>query len=72
MMPAGDNQSSLAGPAAEISGASRKNGRRSENFAYQYLKYLKGSSTCLEILRHGTSGFYFPSDGKCALDFCRP
>jgi hypothetical protein len=27
------------------------------NFAYQYLKYLKGSLTCREILRHGTSGF---------------
>jgi hypothetical protein len=26
---------------AEISGVSRSNGRRSENFAYQYLKYLK-------------------------------
>jgi hypothetical protein len=28
------------------------NGRRSENFAYQYLKYLKGSLTCRKILRH--------------------
>jgi hypothetical protein len=33
------------------------NGRRSENFAYQYLKYLKVSLTCRKILRHGTSGF---------------
>jgi hypothetical protein len=61
-MPAGDNswlvhQSSLAGLLAEPSGASRRNGRRSENFAYQYLKYLKGSLTCRKILRHGTSGF---------------
>jgi hypothetical protein len=27
---------------AETSGKSRRNGRRSENFAYQYLKYLSG------------------------------
>jgi hypothetical protein len=61
-MPAGDNswlvhQSSLEVPPTETSGASRRNGRRSENFAYQYLKYLKGSLTCRKILRHGTSGF---------------
>jgi hypothetical protein len=48
MMPAGDNsfpvhQSSLTVLRAETSGASRRNGRKSENFAYQYLKYLKGS-----------------------------
>jgi hypothetical protein len=48
MMPAGDNtwlihQSFLAVLPAETSGESRKNGRRSENFAYQYLKYLKES-----------------------------
>jgi hypothetical protein len=30
----------------------------------QYLKYLKGSSTCRKILRHGTSGFTFhPKEG---------
>jgi hypothetical protein len=51
------HQSSLAVLPAETSGASKRNGRRSENFAYQYLKYLKGSSTCRKILRHGTSGF---------------
>jgi hypothetical protein len=61
-MPVGDNswlihQSSLAVLPAETSGESRRNGRRSENFAYQYLKYLKGSLTCRKILRHGTSGF---------------
>jgi hypothetical protein len=44
MMPAGDNsllvyQSSLTILPAETSGASRRNGR-SENFAYQFLKYL--------------------------------
>jgi hypothetical protein len=60
-MPAGDyswlvHQSFLAVLPAETSGASRRNGRRSENFAYQYLKYLKGSLTRREIL-HGTSGF---------------
>jgi len=48
---------SLAVLPAETSGASRRNWRRSENFAYQYLKYLKGSLTCRKILRHGTSGF---------------
>jgi hypothetical protein len=37
-------------------GASRRNGR-SANFAYQYLKYLKGPLTCRKVLRHGTSGF---------------
>jgi hypothetical protein len=42
---------------AEISGTSRRNGRKSENFAYQHLKYQKGSLTCRKILRHGTSGF---------------
>jgi hypothetical protein len=62
MMPAGDNswlihQSSLAVLPAETSGASRRNGRRSGNFAYQYLKYLKGSLARRKILRHGTSGF---------------
>jgi hypothetical protein len=40
-------------------GASRRNERRSENFAYQYLRYVNGSSTCHKILRHGASGFTF-------------
>jgi hypothetical protein len=62
MMPAGDNswlihQSSLAVLPAETSGASRWNGRRRENFAYQCLKYLKGFLICRKILRHGTSSF---------------
>jgi hypothetical protein len=62
MMPAGCNSwlvhlSSLAVLPAETSGANRRNGRRSENFAHQYLKYLKGSLTRRKILRHGTSGF---------------
>jgi hypothetical protein len=62
IMPAGNNswlfhQSSLAVLPAHTSGASRRNGQRSENFAYQYLKYLKGPLTCRKILRHGTSGF---------------
>jgi hypothetical protein len=42
-------------PTSKTSVASRRNGRRSENFAY--LKYLKGSLTCRKILRHGTYGF---------------
>jgi hypothetical protein len=62
MIPAGDNswivhQISLAVLPAETSGECRRNGRRSENFAHQYLKCLKGSLTCRKILRHGTSGF---------------
>jgi hypothetical protein len=62
MMLAGDkswlvHQSSLAVLPAETCGASRRNWRRGENFAYQYLKYVKGSLTCRKILRHGTSGF---------------
>jgi hypothetical protein len=62
IMPTGDNswlvhQSSLTVLPTEISGASRRNRRRSENFAYQYLKYLKGSLTCRKIMRNGTSGF---------------
>jgi hypothetical protein len=61
MMPAEDNfllvhQSSLAVLQAQTSGANRRN-RWSENFAYQYLKYLQGSLTFRKILRHVTSGF---------------
>jgi hypothetical protein len=60
MMPGGDNsllvqQSSLAVLPAETFWESRRNGRSSENFASQYLKYLKGSFTCRKILRHGIS-----------------
>jgi hypothetical protein len=69
MMPAGDNswlvhQSSLAVLPAETSGASRMNGRRSENFAYQYPEYLKGYLTYRKILGHGASSFtYHPKEG---------
>jgi hypothetical protein len=50
MIPDGYNsrlvhQSSLTVLPAETSGAIRRNGRRSKNFAYQYLKYLRGSLT---------------------------
>jgi hypothetical protein len=38
-------------------GASRSNRRRSENFAYQYLRDVNGSLTCRKILRHGNSRF---------------
>jgi hypothetical protein len=41
-------------------------------FAYQYLKYLKGSLTRRKILRHGTSGFASHPKGRCAADFYRP
>jgi hypothetical protein len=40
---------------------SRRNGRSSENIAYQYLKY--GSLTFRKILLHGASGFFFPEGG---------
>jgi hypothetical protein len=36
---------------------------KDEKFAYQYLKYLKGSLTCCKIFRHGTSGFIFHPKG---------
>jgi hypothetical protein len=62
MMPTVGNswlvhQSSLAVLPSETSETSRRNWWRSENFASQYLKYLKGSLTRCKILRHGTSGF---------------
>jgi hypothetical protein len=41
-------------------GASRRNGRRSENLAYQYLRYVNWSLTCRKILRHRTSSFTSP------------
>jgi hypothetical protein len=77
MMPAGGNfwlvhQSSLAVLPADTSVTSRRNGRRSENFAYRYLKYLKGSLTCRKILRHGTFRLYFSSKGRRAADFLSP
>jgi hypothetical protein len=39
----------------KYSGASRRNGLKNENFAYQFLKYLKGSLTFDKILRQVTS-----------------
>jgi hypothetical protein len=55
MMPAGENfwlvhQNSLA-----ILRARRRNWR-SDNFVYQYLRYVIGSLTCRKISRHGVSG----------------
>jgi hypothetical protein len=77
MIPAGDNswivhQSSLAVLTAETSVASRRNGRRSENFAYQYLRYIKGCLTRRIILRHGTFPLYFPSERKVCCGFSSP
>jgi hypothetical protein len=74
MMQAGEtswlvHQSSLAVIPAETSGASRRNGRRSNNFAYQYLKYLNGSLTCRKILRHGTAVFISHSKEGVARSF---
>jgi hypothetical protein len=48
------HQSSLEVLSAEISWASRRTGRRSENFAYHNLKFTQGILTCRKILRHGT------------------
>jgi hypothetical protein len=69
LMIAGDNSwlvhhSCLEVLPAETSVVSRTNRRRSENFAYQYMKYLNGSLTWRKILRYGTSGFTFhPKEG---------
>jgi hypothetical protein len=38
-------------------GASRRNGLRNDNFAYQYLRFINRSLTCRKILRYGDSGF---------------
>jgi hypothetical protein len=75
MIPAGDNtwlvhQISLAVLPAETSGENRRYGRRSENSAYQYLKYLKGSSTCRKIIRRGSSNF--TSHPKVCWGFLSP
>jgi hypothetical protein len=69
MMPAGENswlvhQSFLAILPAETCGVSRRNGWRSENFAYQYLRYVNRSLTCRKILWHGASSFTsYPNEG---------
>jgi hypothetical protein len=45
-------------------GASRRNRRRSENFACRQLRCVNGFLTCRKILRHGTSGFIsHPKEG---------
>jgi hypothetical protein len=77
MMPVDNSllvhQSSLPVLPAETSGASRRNGRKSEDFVYQYLKFLKGSLTCRKILRHGTSGFTsHPKEGVACCGFLSP
>jgi hypothetical protein len=61
IMPAGDNsrlvyQSSLAVLPAETSGASRRNGRRNENFAYSVPFIRQRIFYMLQMLRIGTSG----------------
>jgi hypothetical protein len=69
MMPAGDkswliHQSSLAVLPAQTSVASRRNGRRSEMFAFSVWDISKRSLKCRKILRHGKSGFTFhPKEG---------
>jgi hypothetical protein len=61
MMPVGDNswlvyQSSLVVLQAETSGASRRNGRKNEKFAYSVSLIRQLIFTCRKILRHGISG----------------
>jgi hypothetical protein len=47
-------------------GASIRNGRRSENFACQYLRYVSRSFTCCKVLWRGASSFTFhPKEGVC-------
>jgi hypothetical protein len=75
MIPTGDNswlvsQSSLAVLAAETSGVSGRNGRRSENFAYS-VSFIRILYTPY-ILTTWDSRLYFPSKGRCAADFYRP
>jgi hypothetical protein len=62
MTPAGDNswlvyQISLVVLPAETSGASRRNGRMNENFAYSVSLIRKRIFTYRKILRHWTCGF---------------
>jgi hypothetical protein len=49
----------------QTSGESRRNWRGVKILPIQYLRYLKGSSTCCKILRHGTSGFTSPPKERC-------
>jgi hypothetical protein len=44
-------------------GASRRKGRRNENFACQYLRYVTGSLTCRWILWHVPSVFTSHQNG---------
>jgi hypothetical protein len=55
-------------PTSSHLGASRRNGQRSEKFAYSVSGILMGSLTCCKILRYGA----FPSKGRCATDFYCP
>jgi hypothetical protein len=62
MMPGKENywliHPQLSGsPTSRHLEAIRRNGWRSENFAYQKLRYINGSLTCHKILQHGASGF---------------
>jgi hypothetical protein len=58
------HQSSLANQPAESSGSKEDEWKKSENFAYPYLKCLRESLTCRKILRLGTSGFTsLPKEG---------
>jgi hypothetical protein len=62
MIPADDNSwlvynSSLAVLLTETSLASRRNGRRNENFAYLVPVVRQRIFTCRKILWHGTSSF---------------
>jgi hypothetical protein len=77
MMPAGNNswlvyQSSLAILPAEMSGASRRNGQRSENFAFSVSEIPQGIFNMPWNLMTWDLQLYFPSEGRCAADFYCP
>jgi hypothetical protein len=76
MILAADNSllvhhSSLAVLPAEISRTSRRNRRRSENFAYQYLKYLKVFLHAVKSYDVGPSAL-FPIRRKVCWWFLSP
>jgi hypothetical protein len=53
-------------------GVHGRNRRRSENFAYQYLRYVSGSLTYHKILHHRASGFTSHQKEGVLLIFYRP
>jgi hypothetical protein len=56
----------------DISGASRRMDEGNKNLVYPSPLDFKRSLTCRKILRHRTSSFASPPEGRCAADFYRP